>query len=151
MLELVISPAQKEMVKSIIMNHHSYVPTTASVGRRIDWLIHYENRIVGMIGLGSSVYPPPKDLLNYLQTSKSDYKTIFNNIANNWRFCMSERIPNLGTRILKELRTQAPIEWKRKYNNDLTHIITFVGANKDRKSTRLNSSHSQQSRMPSSA
>ena len=131
MLELVISPAQKEMVKSIIMNHHSYVPTTASVGRRIDWLIHYENRIVGMIGLGSSVYPPPKDLLNYLQTTKSDYKTIFNNIANNWRFCMSERIPNLGTRILKELRTQAPIEWKRKYNNDLTHIITFVGANKN--------------------
>ena len=131
MLELVISPAQKEMVKSIITNHHSYVPTTASVGRRIDWLIHYENRIVGMIGIGSSVYPPPKDLLHYLQTSKSDYKTIFNNIANNWRFCMSERIPNLGTRILKELRIQAPIEWKRKYNNDLTHIITFVGANKN--------------------
>ena len=72
MIELVVSSAQKELVKSIIMNHHSYVPTTASVGRRIDWLIHYENRIVGMIGLGSSVYPPPKDLLNYLQTSKSE-------------------------------------------------------------------------------
>ena len=46
MIELVVSSAQKELVKSIIMNHHSYVPTTASVGRRIDWLIHYENRIV---------------------------------------------------------------------------------------------------------
>ena len=44
---------------------------------------------------------------------------------------MSERIPNLGTRILKELRTQAPIEWKKKYNNDLTHILTFVGGNKN--------------------
>lgn len=40
---------------------------------------------------------------------------------------MSERIPNLGTRILKELRTQAPIEWEKKYNNKLTHIMTFVG------------------------
>ena len=40
---------------------------------------------------------------------------------------MSERIPNLGTRILKELRTQAPQEWKKKYNNELTHIMTFVG------------------------
>lgn len=43
---------------------------------------------------------------------------------------MTERIPNLGTRILKELRTQAPIQWSKKYNNDLTHLITFVGATK---------------------
>ena len=131
MLELVSAPHQKSLVKDIIINHHSYVPTNASVGRRIDWLIHYENRIVGMIGIGSSVYPPPKDLLLYLNTTKSEYKTIFNSIANNWRFCMTERIPNLGTRILKELRHHAPIEWKKKYNNDLTHIMTFVGANKN--------------------
>jgi hypothetical protein len=44
---------------------------------------------------------------------------------------MTERIPNLGTRILKELRHHAPIEWKKKYNDDLTHIMTFVGANKN--------------------
>jgi hypothetical protein len=44
---------------------------------------------------------------------------------------MSERIPNLGTRILKELRHHAPIEWAKKYNNELKHIITFVGANKN--------------------
>lgn len=127
MLFLVSTPDQKSLVKSIIIKHHSYVPTTSSVGRRIDWLIQYEDRIVGMIGIGSSVYPPPKDLLRYLNITKSDYKTIFNSIANNWRFCMSERIPNLGTRILKELRIQAPIEWEKKYNNKLTHIMTFVG------------------------
>jgi hypothetical protein len=126
-LELVTTQSQKDLVKDIIINHHSYVPTTSSVGRRIDWLIHYENRIVGMIGLGSSVYPPPKDLLNYLNTNKNDYKAIFNTIANNWRFCMSERIPNIGTRILKELRHHAPIEWRNKYNNELKHIMTFVG------------------------
>lgn len=40
---------------------------------------------------------------------------------------MSERIPNLGTRILKELRQEAPIEWKNKYGNELKYIITFVG------------------------
>jgi hypothetical protein len=126
-LELVTTPDQKKLVKDIITNHHSYVPTTSSVGRRIDWLIRHENRIVGMIGIGSSVYPPPKDLLNYLQTTKEEYKNLFNSIANNWRFCMSERVPNLGTRILKELRHHAPIEWKNKYNNDLNHIMTFVG------------------------
>jgi hypothetical protein len=127
MLYLVTTPDQKELVKSIITNHHSYVPTTSSVGRRIDWLIQYQDRIVGMIGIGSSVYPPPKDLLRYLNTTKSDYKSIFNSIANNWRFCMSERIPNLGSKILKELRTHAPIEWRKKYDNELTHIMTFVG------------------------
>ena len=127
MLELVITPDQKNQVKSIITNHHSYVPTTSSVGRRIDWLIQYQDRIVGMIGIGSSVYPPPKDILRYLNLSKDQYRTIFNSIANNWRFCMSERIPNIGTQILKELRTQAPIQWSAKYKNDLTHIITFVG------------------------
>ena len=50
---------QKDAVKYIIENYHSYVPTNASVGRRIDWLI-YEDDIfgsqpIGMIGLGSSV------------------------------------------------------------------------------------------------
>ena len=117
----------KELSKSIIVNHHSYVPTTSSVGRRIDWLIEYDSRFIGMIGIGSSVYPPPKDILKYLNMTKSEYKTVFNNIANNWRFCMSERIPNVGTQVLKQLRYRAPLEWKRKYGNDLTHITTFVG------------------------
>jgi len=131
MLELVINNQQKEMVKNIIENHHSYVPSSRSVGRRIDWLIIYENRIVGMIGIGSSVYPPPKDILNYLNISKSEYKPIFNTIANNWRFCMMEKIPNYGTKILKQLRQQAPKEWKNKYGDNLNHIITFVGGNKN--------------------
>jgi hypothetical protein len=80
-----------------------------------------------MIGIGSSVYPPPKDILRYLNITKEQYKNQFNGIANNWRFCMSERIPNIGTQILKELRYHAPIEWHNKYSDHLTHIITFVG------------------------
>jgi hypothetical protein len=121
---------QKILVKNIIENHHSYVPTNSSVGRRIDWLI-YENEDdlknpVGMIGIGSSVYPPPKDILNELNVSKEEYKKIFNSIANNWRFCMVKKIPNAGTQILKQLRLLCPISWKIKYNDDLKWIITFV-------------------------
>lgn len=44
---------------------------------------------------------------------------------------MSERIPNVGTQVLKQLRLQAPIEWKNKYGNELKYIMTFVGANKN--------------------
>ena len=134
-LELVQYHIQKLQVKNIIEKHHSYVPSARSVGRRIDWLIFHpdhENafgipQAVGMIGVGSSVYPPPKDLLNYVGMTKSEYKDNFNSFANNWRFCMTTHIPNAGSQILKLLRHHAPIEWKKKYGDDLNYILTFVG------------------------
>ena len=127
----VTAKEQKSQVKFIIENHHSYVPTNASVGRRIDWLVYHEDEIVGMIGVGSSVYPPPKDLLRYLGLSKEEYKTVFNTIANNWRFCMMKPIKNGGSQILKQLRQKAPSAWKQKYGDELTHIVTFVGSGKN--------------------
>jgi len=130
-LVLVENDVQKSMVKHIIVNHHSYVPTHRSVGRRIDWLIYedtdFGSKPVGMIGVGSSVYPPPKDLLRYVGMTKSEYKDNFNSFANNWRYCMTKSIPNAGSQILKQLRQLAPIEWEKKYKNFLTHLITFVG------------------------
>ena len=128
MIELVCvrSTEQKEMVKRIIEMHHSYVPTTRSVGRRIDWLVYHDQRIVGMIGIGSSVYPPPKDILNHIGITKNEYRGVFNTFANNWRFCMMERIENAGTQILKQVRKNAPVLWKNKYGDDLKYLITFV-------------------------
>ena len=134
-LELVNSQWQKDHVKRIIEKHHSYVPSARSVGRRIDWLIYHPDYVnalnvpqaVGMIGVGSSVYPPPKDLLSYVGMTKSEYKDNFNSFANNWRYCMTESIPNAGSQILKLLRYHAPIEWKKKYGDDLNYILTFVG------------------------
>jgi hypothetical protein len=137
MIELVqvTTQEQKNLVKNIIETHHSYVPTNSSVGRRIDWLIYqdtdYLPECIGMIGLGSSVYPPPKDILNYLKVSKQEYKLIFNQISNNWRFCFSKSVKNAGTQVLKQLRQKAPSAWKQKYGDDLKHIITFVGAGKN--------------------
>jgi hypothetical protein len=121
---------QKDIVKNIIEKHHSYVASNSSVGRRIDWLI-YENiyfleNPIGMIGIGSSVYPPPKDIMIELNVNKEEYRKIFNSIGNNWRFCMTKKIPNAGTQILKQLRTLAPNAWKEKYNNELKWLITFV-------------------------
>ena len=132
-LQLVESDSQKKMVKNIITKHHSYVPTYRSVGRRIDWLIYeddmFPSKCIGMIGVGSSVYPCPKAILDYLGKTASEYKEPqhFNTIANNWRFCMTTHIPNAGSQVLKLLRHHAPIEWDKKYKNFLTHIITFVG------------------------
>jgi len=135
-LELVETDNQKVVVKKIINNYHSYVPTHKSVGRRIDWLVYHSDytnilgveKPIGMIGIGSSVYPCPKDILNHLGKTANEYKEPdhFNTIANNWRFCMTESIKNAGTQILKQVRKQAPIEWKKKYGDDLKWLITFV-------------------------
>ena len=118
---------QRNLVKAIIENYHSYVPTYKSIGRRIDWLINYNDEIIGMIGVGSSTYPPPKDLLVYLNMTKDDYRLLFNLFANNWRFCLIKSIRNLGTIVLKELRRVAPVEWMNKYGDNLVYLITFVG------------------------
>ncbi len=138
MIELieVNTAEQKSLVKNIIENNHSYVPTNSSVGRRIDWLIfeHKDDSLpecIGMIGICSSVYPPPKDILRFLGVSKDEYKNKFNTIANNWRFCFSKSVKNAGTQVLKQLRLKSREAWKRKYGDDLTHIITFVGAGKN--------------------
>lgn len=119
----------KTTVNYIIETYHSYVPTSKSVGRRLDWLISVDGEIVGMIGIGSATYPPCKDVLDRLNITKSEYKDIFNSIANNWRFCMTKSIKNAGTMALKELRKQAPIEWKNRFGDELKYLVTFVGGN----------------------
>jgi len=132
-LRLVKTDEQKLIVQRIISMYHSYVPSHKSVGRRIDWIIYDSDNftILGMIGLGSSVYPPPKDILRFVGKTKNEYKLVFNQFANNWRFCMIAHRKNLGTQILREFRKQAKIEWKNKYGDDLKYIITFVGAGHD--------------------
>ena len=134
-LQLVETDIQKKMVKNIIEKHHSYVPSNRSVGRRIDWLIYHSGHQnlfgleepIGMIGVGSSVYPPPKDILSYVGMTKSEYKDNFNSFANNWRYCLTKSIPNLGSQVLKQLREQGLLQWKSKYGDDLKYLITFVG------------------------
>ena len=74
MIELRIAndDTSKKFINETIQNFHSYVPSTVSVGRRIDWVVFNEGKPVGMIGIGSSVYPPPKDILNYVKMKKED-------------------------------------------------------------------------------
>lgn len=126
-LKLILTENDKKIAKSIVENYHSYVPNFKSVGRRIDWLIFVDGEVKGMIGIGSSTYPPCKDILKRLNISKSEYRGIFNNVANNWRFCMTESIKNVGTMVLKQLRKEAPVEWEKKYGDKLEYLITFVG------------------------
>lgn len=139
-LRLVRTKSQKDLVNKIIIENHSYVPTTKSVGRRIDYLIYIVNEpnmfppdeeCIGMIGLGSSTYPPCKAILTRLCVSKTEYKDIFNSFGNNWRFCLSKKIPNIGSKIVSVFTKIVRKDWKQKYGDDLNYIITFVAGGND--------------------
>lgn len=47
-LKLIATDDDHNIAKSIVENHHSYVPTFKSVGRRIDWLIAVDDDVVGL-------------------------------------------------------------------------------------------------------
>lgn len=130
-LKLIETDEEREVAKKMVEENHSYVPTFKSVGRRIDWFVIVDGEPCGMIGIGSSTYPPCKDILKRMNLTKEQYRQEFNTIANNWRFCMTKKIKNVGTMVLKNLRTEAPLRWKEKYGDELHYIITFVGGGHD--------------------
>ena len=117
----------KKLADSIVINYHSYVASARTVGRCLKYLIYYDNRIIGTFWLGSGFKPTPKAILNHFNMGQKDYDAIFNSIADNKRFCMCERIPNIGSQVLKHIRNRARTDWRNRYGNDLRAIITTIG------------------------
>ena len=121
------TPQEKKMADNIVINHHSYVASARTVGRCLKYLIHFDNRIIGTFWIGSGFKPTPKAILNHFNLGQKEYDAIFNSIADNKRFCMSERIPNIGSQILKQIRNRAKTDWKNRYGDELRAIITTIG------------------------
>lgn len=129
-LDIVKTQHQRNIFKRIIKEYHSYVPQSFNVGRRIDWLIKCNGDLIGAIGIGSSVYPEPKDLSNFIGWDREKQKRNFNYVANNWRFCLINNLPkNIGSKTLSIFLKVAKKEWFNKYNNQLVLLITFVEHN----------------------
>jgi len=124
------SDQDKLIADQIVEQHHSYVASSKTVGRCLKYIIKYENRDVGTFWIGSGFKPTPKAILNYFSMSQSQFDKIFNEVADNERFCMKEQIPNVGTQILSAIRKRAKLDWFEYYNNDLKAIITTIGNNK---------------------
>jgi hypothetical protein len=126
-LSIALTKEQKQLADSIVVEYHSYVASARTVGRCIKYLIHYDNRIIGTFWLGSGFKPTPKSILNYFNMSQREYDRIFNQVADNKRFCMKESIPNAGSQILKLVRQRAKNDWKQQYGDDLLAIVTTIG------------------------
>lgn len=133
-MSLVIYIAQskehKDLANKIVMNFHSYVKSPRTVGRCIKYLIEHNNELVGTFWLGSGFKPTPKSILNHLHMNQKEFDLIFNEVADNKRFCMSKSIPNLGSQILKKIRHRAKSDWFSIYGNNLRAIVTTIGNDK---------------------
>jgi len=124
------SDQDKLIADQIVEQHHSYVASSKTVGRCLKYIIKYKQKDVGTFWIGSGFKPTPKAILNYFSMSQSEFDKIFNEVADNKRFCMKEQIPNVGTQILSAIRKRAKLDWFEYYNNDLKAIITTIGNNK---------------------
>ena len=124
------SKEQKDVANSIVMKFHSYVKSHRTVGRCIKYLIEDDNEIVGTFWLGSGFKPTPKAILNYMEMGQKQFDLIFNEVADNKRFCMAKSIPNFGSQVLKEIRNRAKTDWFRLYGNNLQAIVTTIGNDK---------------------
>jgi len=125
------SETDKKIADQMVIQHHSYVASARTVGRCLKYIITYNDRDVGTFWIGSGFKPTPKDILNHFGMSQSEYDKIFNEVADNKRFCMIEKIPNLGSQILKEIRNRAREDWRNRYGNELRAIVTTIGSDKN--------------------
>ncbi len=132
MIEIRIAETKedKKIADEMVIQHHSYVSSARTVGRCMKYIITYNGKDIGTFWVGSGFKPTPKSILNHFGMSQSEYDNIFNEVADNKRFCMVERIPNIGSQILKVIRTRVKTDWKNRYGNNLRAIVTTIGADK---------------------
>lgn len=124
------STQDKKIADDIVVKHHSYVASAKTVGRCLKYIISYEGSDVGTFWIGSGFKPTPKAILKHFNMSQSEFDKVFNEIADNKRFCMAVHVPNLGTQILKAIRKRAKRDWKDRYGNELRAIVTTIGNDK---------------------
>jgi len=129
-LRIANTKIDKRLADAIVIKHHSYVASSRTVGRCIKYIIGYDGRDVGTFWVGSGFKPTPKAILNHFEMSQKQFDGIFNEVADNKRFCMIEKIPNLGTQVLKAVRMRVKQDWYNAYGNELRAIVTTIGGNK---------------------
>lgn len=131
-LTRVQTPEDGVIFKDFIDKNHSYINHTRVPGRRINYLVKYNNDLVGAIGIsGATLALKSRDILLKFKNKEHRFNKI-NNFGNNYRFCLNTNIPNAGSQVLSLFRKTAAIDWKEKYGNELLGIETFVEPSKKR-------------------
>ncbi len=113
----------KRLLCKLFINHnHSYIKWSDRPSRKLYWLLHENEELVGVFGLGSGFVRPK--VISLLMTEKN---ISFNEIGNNIVFCMSGQIDkNAGSKLLSLVRRDAKKWWKERYGDNLKLLQTFI-------------------------
>ena len=126
------STEDKKIADNLVIDHHSYVNSARVVGRCLKYIISYQDKDIATFWLGSGFKPTPKAILNFFNKSQSEFDKMFNEVADNKRFCIKENpIDNLGSQILSMVRKRAKTDWSNRYGNELKGILTTIGDGKN--------------------
>jgi len=124
-LDLVKTDNARLHFNRIVKTYHKYVPTTNYGGRQINWLIKDDKNTLGAIGLGSAIMAL-KDRDSFIGWSKDIRLKNLTKIGNNWRYCLIDKMANLGTKVLSLFITEGKKEWLNKYGDELSLLETLV-------------------------
>ncbi len=98
-----------------------YPKSKGIVGRQLNYLIYYKGEPIGIIGVSS---PPLNYKLFRTYFNIDNDKPFLNN--NVFRIVNKPNDKNIGTKILKLLRTVSKYDYKNRYNDKLLGLVTFV-------------------------
>ncbi len=135
--EIVTERAKKEKVRlELVKTSHPlyielrkkhYIPNRGVVGQQLQYLIFYDEKVVGVIGGASAVFKTQKrdEYLN-LSTDRDLKTRQLNSIINNNIFKLDYPAPNLATIVLKMWRKRIAKDWEKLYGVEVAAFETFV-------------------------
>lgn len=119
-----------------IRNRH-YIPNSGTHGQQIHFVIHYKNKVFGIISGASSVYGvKARDQFFKIPADKEvKQKYFLPAIINNTVFRLEYHEKNLATKVLSKWRRLIAWMWEEIYDVPVIGFETFVIENDTRKGT----------------
>ena len=104
-----------------------YIPNRGVVGQQLQYLIFYDEKVVGVIGGASAVYKTEKRDIYFGLSTDKDLKTRqLNSIINNNIFKLDYPAKNLATIVISKWRRQIAKDWEELYGVEVAAFETFV-------------------------
>lgn len=120
---LVQVPKGNKVFATLYLSH--YPESKGIVGRSINYLVIWHNRIVGIIGGNSPPYSV-KAVDEFFGITKENRNDMLVQLLNNEVYRIIKPAKNLATMTLKSFRKQVKRDYLLKYSCPLIGLITFV-------------------------